>query len=68
MQRPRVRVPGLGACLPLGPAEALKAGLPLPDTIAHLTARSLRTSVVWTDREMGFAERVDMHLLDNLRG
>jgi hypothetical protein len=50
------------------PGDVFKAGMPLPNEIAHLAARSLRTSVVWTDREMGFDGRVDMHLLDNLRG
>jgi len=49
------------------PGDAIAVGEPLPNEIAHLAARSLRTSVVWTDREMGFEGRVDMHLLDNLR-
>src|ERR1700730_2802400 len=48
------------------PAGALEGVAILPAAIAHLAARSLRTSVVWTDREMGFEDRVDMHLLKNL--
>ena len=47
------------------PASAFADGI--PEALSHLTARALRTSLVWTDREMGFEGRVDMRLLDNLR-
>jgi hypothetical protein len=49
------------------PADNFVSNSPIPVEIAHLTSRNLRTSLVWTDREMGFDGRVDMRLLDNLK-
>jgi hypothetical protein len=39
----------------------------LPPPLAPLTARALRTSLVWNDQDIGFQARVDRNLLANLR-